>query len=68
MNEPLSLERQHALLQYWEASKALRSALTDAGVAKAIALMNQAETALWMLEQPADSLRTRVEIANKDQQ
>lgn len=63
--EPMSPETQQALLQYWEASKALHSSITEASTAKAITLMNQADQALCLLTKPPESLRARIEIVRE---
>ena len=63
--EQMSIETQQALLQYFEASKALRSSDTEEAAEKAAELLNQADTALWMLKQNPDTLRRRVEIVRK---
>lgn len=59
-------EMQQALLQYYEASTALRVADTQEKVVQAIELMNEADTALWILRQDPATLRRRVEIVAKE--
>lgn len=63
--EPVNPETHQALLQHWEATKALRSSITEADTAKAITLMNQADQALSLLAKPSETLRARVEIVRE---
>lgn len=51
-----------ALRQFYESTKALQNAASEPAVSAAIATLNAADQALYVLAQPAERLRRRVQI------
>ncbi|AXJ04859.1 hypothetical protein CFN16_12240 [Pseudomonas fluorescens] len=51
-----------ALRQFYESSQALRNGKNETAIAAAIALLNISEQVLYVLSQPAERLRNRVQI------
>jgi hypothetical protein len=53
-----------ALRQFYESTKALQKAVTEPAASAAIAALNAAEEALYVIDQPAERLRRRVQIVD----